>query len=439
MIKWQVSKISANNTHLHNLAAERAKHQNFEQDASLNRQIPEAAGSEVKQNLISAVKFSQRPTKAQVKGFTLIEMMFLVLILGIVALHIAQVQQQKNEQIILERASQDILAWQTVAVNYWAANQRWPSNFSDLASQLPPNAICSPFPTSTSNTNCGNYNQYSGSISGSSYVIKIDTGNQQLANALINKLLNSWPTGTDNTTVNALIPAPTQTAAAQYRGYLVSAGYTTLNNSTQSNKSILYAHGAAINLPNCPAGFEGHILLSPIDYQSDDSWGIHLTMVTPSGLVYTQPLSNDPFVYQTTQRDIHHKRIYVVAAMDHPTTDMQPTDEPQRDLRHLAQYLTFCLPQLSYNNSYRPNSVYTATYSSAWNTNYIEQIYGNGMESNNEGLGDGQCSTSWQEYYKIEGRTTNLGCQWTAAHKKDGNIEDASTFKAVPVGLAPAY
>lgn len=370
--------------------------------------------------------------KSGITGFTLIEMMFLVLILGIVAVHIAQMQQQKTQQIIVERASQDILSWQTMLVNYWTANQRWPTSFSDLSSQLPPKSICSPFISDTVDTTCGTYSAYKGVSGSSGYTLTIDTGNTSLATQLASKLLNAWLTGTNMTTVNVAIPAPNQTSTYLYRGFLVSAGYATLNNSTGPNKSQTGAKGAAINLPNCPKGFEGHIMLSPIDYQSENNWGIHITMVTPNGQAYSETTS-DPFVYTTDNLDIHNHNIHVVAVMDKANTELIS----DRDVRHLAQYLTFCVPQIASANMYQNTR---ATYSSNWHTNYIEQIYGDDRSPDDGGLGDGQCSTSWQQYYIYEGRTSNLDCQWNAAHPNQTfHFTDVDPFYPVPVGTAQAY
>lgn len=335
----------------------------------------------------------------EIVGFTLIEMMFVVLVLGIVIVHIGQTQQQKKQAILVERAAGDINSLEVALLNFYQTNQSWPASVPVLSpAYIPPSALCSPFIISSSaGGTCGNYAPYQGSSSNlqaPTYVISVQTTSPSIAKLLASKLQNSWITADSitnkldvlNTALpspsNAVVrqygppPAPPVTSTAAYQGWIVSAGVVSAANQTSSGVSTGNKPGSYINLANCPAGFESHLITAPIYYDTyGDEWAIHLAMTTNAenpGDQDDNALSSDSTKSIVFSTQYGNQTAYAVTVADRPITSHKEAS----DIRYLVNFLTICVPV--------PNGV------SNWYVNFGDVNY----------LSDTQCSSAWWNFEK---------------------------------------
>ncbi len=263
---------------------------------------------------------SQHKLSAKKLGFTLIEMMFVILILSFVIVQIARTQQARVQQRTVEHAATDMLNWEVAIVNYYLFMQKWPTTKTTPTSlsitiptrpsattpaDMPASAVCSPFVTDTSSSGspCYGREPYSGSIPPGTtdptnslfYLLSVKVNSANMAKLLAAKLPNAYvDNSSSGIVVYMAIPIPSQTQQSQYRGWLVSAGVVSTTSGTgnwpadddaqKSNTNYNRGPpGSSVYLPNCPTGFEGHMILSPLEYETNDyNWGTHITMVNPA-------------------------------------------------------------------------------------------------------------------------------------------------------------
>lgn len=191
--------------------------------------------------------------------------------------------------------------------------------------------------------------------------------------------------------------------------------------------------GTSIKLPNCSQGYEGHVILSPLNYQTVSAAlvsppgppgavysGFHLTMTTRGGS------SNAPSWFDSATNDTnsivyvrgvdsHNKSAYAVTLTDMPINTANPSGlpyvtQPQFDLlRHEVSFLTICLP------------------SGHWNTNYIPD----------DNWADGQCSQSWALYEQLLGNKNYFGPS-NSSNPYPCALRDNQAFQQQAVGMADA-
>lgn len=334
-------------------------------------------------------------------GFTLIEMMFIVLLLAFIGLQIAQSTQQRSEANIIEKSAGDMNDWEVAILNYYNHNNsKWPASLSAVTTTtpalMPATALCSQFIVNNpgSNPQCGSYAEYNGFSQSNYYVLSIQTNSANTAVNLAARLQNAWIT--NNTTVNTAIPAPSAIQGAMNRGWIVSAGLVTFSqNKGGTGTGFSDSLGSQIYLPNCPKGFEGHLLLSPEQYDSNGTqWGIHIAEVTPTGGQVDSAISSTSVIFPHGT-DHYGNQAYAITTNDIP--DNSNTSNAG-GIRHLAFYMTICVPYvMNSNGSFNHSN---------WNTNFV----------NSDWLQDGECSTSWNQYLNKQGNTSP-NCVNTTSNK----------------------
>lgn len=392
-------------------------------------------------------------------GFTLIEILFVILILSLIVVHITQTQQEKRQGILIEKAATDLTSLVPAIINYYVAYNEWPASLSTLADGaqgrgtdfIPLSFICSPFLSTTNTQACNTNAPYTitpspsgGTLAQGSYLtLSVDTGSATYAQLLSQKLQNAWITGNPGTIVNTAIPAPIFSNISSNTGYLVSGGLVSTVGylGSQGFANMYYPSdianssqiGTSIKLPNCPQGYEGHIILSPINYQTVSVAlvsppgppgavysGFHLTMTT-TGTSSVAPSwydgatnDTDSIVYASGV-DKHNNPAYAVTLTDMPINTTNPTNLPfsglpQFDLlRHEVSFLTICLP------------------SGHWNTNYIPD----------DNWADGQCSQSWALYEQLLGNKNYFGPS-NSSNPYPCALRDNQAFQQQAVGVADA-
>lgn len=329
-------------------------------------------------------------------GFTLIEIMLVILVVALMTLYAVRVINQSILNSEVSRAANQITSIRQAVLAFYAANDlNWPpqliaitqniganqyNNPSSIPQLLPPNGLCSPFASNTSTSQCATTAPYQGSFSISNnmqsyYTLSVQTPSSTIANALIASLPNA--SVSNSTVVNVAIPLPAQISGQANHGWIVSAGvistlYKQGSNSYWNQGSQV---GTQVFLPNCGPGYEGHIIFSPERYQTNSAgrnWGMHLAQTKNNGSkgdstqISTDP--NQSIIFNTTSKDEKGNTAYATTYADSPDANTTST-------QHLAFYLTFCLPI------------------GHWGTHWVNSVW----------LQDAECSTSWQQYLSHQG------------------------------------
>ncbi|NNM59813.1 MAG: type II secretion system protein [Legionellales bacterium] len=407
------------------------------------------------------------PVSAKKTGFTLIEMMFVILVLSFVVVQIARTQQAKVQQQTIEHAANDMLNWELAIVSYYQANGAWPTTttmptaLTVLAPQnpsssspdyMPNSALASPF-LLNNNTHAPYQGALPQNSTGGSnydyYVLSVEIDSYNMAKLLAAKLPNAYISTKPTISVYMAIPVPSQTVQSRNRGWIVSAGVVSTtsgfgnfpaDSDAQSSNSNYNrgSPGASVYLPNCPTGTEGHIILSPLEYETNDyNWGMHINIVNtlanglgvsqasatlgqpcspPSAQYQSDCIGNgtsgetsaNPFINYDSSNPSHP---YVIIG-DNPDYKTKTNssgvsiDDTSTSVRHLATFMTFCLP-LTYNAQGQLNQ-----YPSKWYTSNLQQ----GLAQ------DGECSSSWNTYLNDVSGNANPNCN-TSQQSLVGNAD----------------
>lgn len=356
-------------------------------------------------------------------GFTLIEMMLVILVVALISVYAVQLINQSMLRAQINRATVQIQSIKQASIAYYINNTRtWPSNLQQLTDKLylPTNGVCSPFGSSTSKAPCGNYAQYTTTppVPYVTYLqLTVTTPSPALAQQLVAATPSSWIT--NNTTVNIAVTPPADIATQRNHGWIVSAGviltYANTSGRTASNsngQTPNQANSTRVYLPNkCPWPYEGHILFFPEVYETNASgtdWTIHIAQMESNSSSESNDSSTitngaaNSIVFDTTASAKHGKNIYATTMADDPGNGVLSNATQS----HLTTFMTVCLPGPDVENS---SLSHWATFKI--NSNYQQ---------------DGQCSTgatsdSWKNY-----NTNTFAC----------NVEDPANTTP-PAGYSP--
>lgn len=258
-------------------------------------------------------------------GFTLIEIMIVIIIISIISYYAITLLRDKAESQAINRTLIEFKNWQEVVLSYYAANKRWPLSLDALwntSTQLyfEQSAQCSPWPgKQTTNNACPNNEIYTGEQFVSYYTISLKVPNSAIAKQIAGKLPQALAV---DDVVKSSVAIP-----GYYRGGITSAG--------------IINTGQKIYMPKCPEGYEGHYIVSPqylsMGFQKfgwecggGDCVGVNIEMGYDSTVKYR---GGQPYIYAYTH--VH---------------------SPDSDHFYYAYFMTFCLPSgtwfpLKANNS----------------------------------------------------------------------------------------
>lgn len=336
-------------------------------------------------------------------GFTLIELMLVILVVALISVYAVQLINQSLMRTQISRAANQILSIKQAATAYYISYKKWPSSLDDLVTQsyLPSNSsFCSPFGAATPTSPCGYYAQYIAPTSSPNtnfLQLNLTLPSLKLAQELIAIVPNAWISS--GTTMSVAINQPVDISTEKNHGWIVSAGVVSVyyNNSGQTSANLNYntpdaGNGTKIYLPVCPPPYEGHILFFPLVYQTDtplaslNPWTIHMAQLMTGkgcGLGTTiEACDNNSMslgssiVYKLNGVDTHGNQMYASTTADDPGSAVLNSTQ-----NHLATFMTVCLP--AHDNSSM----------SHWAT----------FQLNNHYQQDGQCATgasfdSWNTY-----------------------------------------
>jgi len=104
-------------------------------------------------------------SKKTTLGFTLIEIMLVMVVLGGILLYVISIVKSKTQEAEVEKTALGMQNWLQAASNYYTDKSQWPANFSDLYTRyFPEVAVCSPWfnPSSINSQNASGANGATG-------------------------------------------------------------------------------------------------------------------------------------------------------------------------------------------------------------------------------------------------------------------------------------
>lgn len=237
------------------------------------------------------------------KGFTLIEIMLLVLIIAIISLY-AIMSVRRTENVVAEQVTAVAMKqWLEAGLAYFVEYDKWPTSTNDVitANFLPPNSDCSPWTGTGGGAACPNRKPYVLTQEQMYLKVSITVDNASLAKRIQHQLPGSQVI--NGSTVFATISLP-------ITGWLVAGG--------------LINHDQSLYLPNCPEGYEGHFILSPQYFTT--GWASSNYPLCPDEATTTRLGSSQLF----SSRDVNYYN------------NVNTTSSNANATR--AYFLTFCVP-----------------------------------------------------------------------------------------------
>ncbi len=193
------------------------------------------------------------------KGFTLIEMLLVLVVMSAILVMYIGYMNQKTEQMRLDKTALQIQQILNAGLAYYVNNNVWPVNctqLGDLSTLQNENYL----PSGTINSPYGNpYSLYCSSYTG---VFTVST---------------TVPSDTETQLLLGRVPMSAVTNCASYPGAVcpclsgttcltasVNLPPQVLNNSRSVNFASVYHSGACVPAPTCPLGMTPQILVAPV-------------------------------------------------------------------------------------------------------------------------------------------------------------------------------
>ena len=313
------------------------------------------------------------------QGLTLIEMMLVVTVIAVATLSTMKILRTRTSSTQIDQIAIQMQNVGQGVINYYMLNHAWPTTSTTPSSLLTltegganpvffsPQTLCTPFSDTTQNSAlCKGYALIQGqALNSTNYyqvVLKADSENTALA------IANQLPDATVNGTVitMSILPPGASFLTNSREGWIVAAGVISFAGSPadpsglSSNNTAVFA-GPAVVLPNCPTGFEGHVIFVPFRYHAsggdaEPNWHITQTGVDSAyNVVPESPSSNlasipgfngGTSVYNASlpPQNVPQESSSTGIAMDvyaiHLADDFSPTDP----YYNVGYYLTMCIP-----------------------------------------------------------------------------------------------
>lgn len=258
---------------------------------------------------------SKKPTL----GFTLIEIMLVMVVLGGILLYVISIVKSKTQEAEVEKTALGMQNWMQAASNYYTDKNQWPASFSDLYTRyFPEVAVCSPWfnpnsvnsggtsgangaggPSrrrgpSASGVDCLSRSQYTGVLpnndpKGNFWGVQVDTASSQAAQLLAARLpaavitndtivtaYTSVPVAANNANLGLLIKGIFRVTIGATKYDVANANYCEVKKGWLGlrkekkfgRKNNEGKKGTQINLPtDCPEGWiaDFNIALDRID------------------------------------------------------------------------------------------------------------------------------------------------------------------------------
>jgi prepilin-type N-terminal cleavage/methylation domain-containing protein len=327
------------------------------------------------------------------QGLTLIEMMLVVTVIAVATLSTMKILRTRTSSTQIDQIAIQMQNVGQGVINYYMLNNTWPTTSTRPSSLLSltegganpvffsPQTLCTPFSDKTQNSAlCKRYALIQGqALNSTNYyqvVLKADSENAALA------IANQLPDATVNgTLITMSVLAPAQNFLRNSnQGWIVAAGvisFTASSENTSNNLSPGYFYlqpGTPVILPNCPAGFESHVLFIPFFYYGGEAPPISSFYISQPGIessyytpintipgfngnsnVYNASLPPQNLPPETSSTGVSSD-VYAVHIADYLLP--QNKNPSLQDYKNKGYYLTFCLPLGHWATSgIDPNSV----------------------------------------------------------------------------------
>lgn len=197
------------------------------------------------------------------KGFTLIELMLVMVIISIIIYSGIGYVQQRTAQIRITRTSEQMQQILNAALAYYVANGRWPGNLADLqnGTYLPTNAqvpLTNPWGQGYSATSYSSVAPGANAAPRSFYLwtpvrgAVVGGGSTATANArsIAGTLPFGYTSGSPGTPPTG--PACGNSTTTCYVVTMINVPGQNLNNATAVTFAGLYKHGGCVPVPQCP-------------------------------------------------------------------------------------------------------------------------------------------------------------------------------------------
>jgi prepilin-type N-terminal cleavage/methylation domain-containing protein len=202
----------------------------------------------------AGIKMSKANMKKE-KGFTLIEILLVLVIVGILIFASANYVQQRALQMRMDRTSTQMQQILNAGLAYYVANGAWPANMAALqGTYLPPGALRNPW---------GNTYDISSTTALFYVYTRVNTVSAKGANAAATVIAGSLPMAYTSNSAGTPPAAGSACSAADTSCYIVASVNIpgqNLNNARAVNFAGLYKHGACVPVPKCPVDATGNTM-----------------------------------------------------------------------------------------------------------------------------------------------------------------------------------
>lgn len=236
------------------------------------------------------------------KGFTLIEMLLVMVIIGMIVVMGLGYYQQKTLEMRIDRTAGQIQQILNAGLSYYVSNGHWPASLECLqgieangstncTQQYLPTNLISPWGETFTVTSTKSNFYVSTPINADT-----PTNAAAQANTLSGRLALSY-TANDDTATPPL--AETCTGSTCYVVATVNVPGQNLNNASAVNYAGLYHHGACVPVPQCPVDSQGNAMTPEIITVPASLSGVNDMSVPQNsggsqtlGLKYLYPISS---------------------------------------------------------------------------------------------------------------------------------------------------
>jgi prepilin-type N-terminal cleavage/methylation domain-containing protein len=192
----------------------------------------------------------KRMQKAKFYGFTLVEMLLVMTIVGAMLVASVKYSKQRTMAISVDRTSMQMQQILNAGLSYYVNNGKWPADLTALQPTYIPANMISPY--GTAYTVDGTTNPVLFSVQ--TILPAALAGGSQIAQIIAGKL----PYGQTGTASGPVLPppAPPPTVSAVVRGQVNIPGQN-LNNLGNVSFAGIYKNGACVPAPSCPVSPSG--------------------------------------------------------------------------------------------------------------------------------------------------------------------------------------
>lgn len=209
-------------------------------------------------------------TQQKLKGFTLIEILLVLVIVGIILVAGANYVQQRALQMRMDRTSMQMQQILNAGLSYYVANGQWPADLPTLqGTYLPPSTVALNNPWGQT------YSIASSTTSPQLLYVytSINVVSSKGAYAAANSIAGTLPLAyTSNDSAGTPPSAGSPCTTSDTTCYVVAAVNIpgqNLNNASAVNFAGLYHNGACVPVPDCPVDKSGttmtpEIIVAPV-------------------------------------------------------------------------------------------------------------------------------------------------------------------------------